>query len=54
MQTVLVAIALVVLAMLALGLGLAFGRPPLERSCGRDTCLDACAGCPRLKRTEAP
>ena len=39
MQTIIVAVALVVLAMLALGISLAFGRPPLRRSCGGDTCL---------------
>lgn len=52
MQTILVAIGLVALAMLALGVGLAFGRPPLQRSCG--DCAGTCKGCDRLGGSEAP
>ncbi len=47
MQTILIAILLIVLAMLALAIGLAFGRAPLKRSCGGEACLNACAGCER-------
>lgn len=54
MQTILVAILLIVLAMLALGIGLAFGRPPLQRSCGGDNCLGTCAGCDRLDGNGTP
>ncbi len=53
MQTILVAIGLVALAMLALGVGLVFGRPPLRRSCGGEDCLGSCRGCDRLGRSEA-
>jgi hypothetical protein len=52
MQTVLIAILLLVLAMLALGVGLAFGRSPLKPSCGGEACLTACAGCDRHNRSE--
>jgi len=52
MQTVLIAILLLVLAMLALGVGLVFGRSPLKRSCGGEACLTACAGCDRHNRSE--
>ena len=45
MQTIFVAIVLLVLAMLALGIGMAFGRAPLARSCGGEACRKACAGC---------
>ena len=45
MQTILVAVGLVVLAMLALGVGLVFGRPPLRRSCGGEDCLGLCDQC---------
>tara|TARA_R110002020_G_scaffold143867_3_gene316645 strand:+ start:640 stop:807 length:168 start_codon:yes stop_codon:yes gene_type:complete len=48
MSTILAAIALVALAMLGLAIGLAFGRPPLERACGGEACQKACAGCDRL------
>lgn len=54
MQTVLITILLLVLAMLALGVGLAFGRSPLKRSCGGEACLTACAGCDRHERGETP
>jgi hypothetical protein len=54
MQTILVAIGLLVLAMLGLGIGLIFGRPPLQRSCGGVACLKQCAGCDRLKQEHAP
>lgn len=47
MPTVLITIVLLVLAMLALGIGLAFGRTPLKRSCGGEACPTACAGCDR-------
>lgn len=52
MQTVLITILLLVLAMLALGIGLAFGRSPLKRSCSGEACLTACAGCDRHNRSE--
>ena len=48
MSTILAAIALVALAMLGLAIGLAFGRPPLERACGGSACQKNCAGCDRL------
>ena len=54
MQTILVAIGLVALAMLALGIGLVFGRPPLRRSCSGEDCLGSCRGCDRISRSEAP
>lgn len=54
MQTTLVAIGLVALAMLALGVGAALGRPPLQRSCGGEACLGTCRGCDRLGRRDAP
>ena len=54
MQTILVAIGLLVLAMLGLGIGLIFGRPPLQRSCGGEACLKQCAGCDRLKQEHPP
>ncbi len=47
MQTVVLAVALVAVAMLALGVGLLLGRPPLERSCGAGRCDGACGGCDR-------
>jgi|GEM_PF-1087157 hypothetical protein len=49
MSTILAAIILVILAMLGLAIGLAFGKPPLERSCGGTRCQNACAGCDRIK-----
>lgn len=49
MQTFLVAVLLLLFAMLALGIGLAFGRPPLQRSCGAGSCLKTCADCPRIR-----
>ena len=52
MQTILIAIVLLVLAMLALAVDLAFGRSPLKRSCGGQSCLTACAGCDRHNRSE--
>lgn len=54
MQTVLIAILLLVLAMLALGVGVALGRSPLKRSCGGEACLTACAGCDRHGRRQTP
>jgi hypothetical protein len=54
MQTVLITIVLLVLAMLALGIGLVFGRTPLKRSCGGEACLSACAGCDRHGRRPMP
>lgn len=54
MQTVLATVVLLVLAMLALGLGLTFGRAPLRRSCGGDACLGTCEGCERVKRELVP
>lgn len=48
MSTILAAIALVALAMLGLAIGLAFGKPPLQRDCGGQGCQKACAGCDRL------
>jgi hypothetical protein len=54
MLTVLVAVGLVALAMLALGVGLVFGRPPLRRSCGGEDCPGSCRGCDRIGRSEAP
>lgn len=52
--TILVTILLVVVAMLALGIGLAFGRSPLKRSCGGEACLTACPGCERQQLRRAP
>lgn len=49
MQTMILAVSLLVLAMLGLGVGLLFGRPPLHRSCSGEACDDACAGCERIK-----
>jgi hypothetical protein len=54
MQTILVAIGLVALAMLALGIGLVSGRPPLRRSCGGEDCLGSRCGCDRIGRGESP
>jgi hypothetical protein len=54
MQTVVIAIGLTMLAMLALGIGLAFRRPPLRRSCGGVACLETCNGCDRLGGNQAP
>ena len=54
MQTVLITILLLVFAMLALGVGLVFGRAPLKRSCGGESCLTACAGCDQHERRHAP
>ena len=49
MPTMLAAIALVILAMLGLAIGLAFGKPPLQRACGGTSCQNACTGCDRIK-----
>jgi len=49
MSTILAAIVLVALAMLGLAIGLAFGKPPLQRDCGGQDCQKACAGCDRIK-----
>ena len=54
MQTIVVAIGLVALAMLSLGVGVVLGRPPLRRSCGGEDCLGSCRGCDRIDRSEAP
>jgi hypothetical protein len=54
MQTVLIAILLLALAMLALSVGLMFGRSPLKRSCSGEACLTACAGCDRHARRPTP
>lgn len=54
MQTVVIAIALIILTMIALGVGLAFGRPALKRSCGGDACLGTCRSCDRFGRSETP
>lgn len=54
MQTILIAIGLVTLTMLALGVGVACGRPPLQRTCGGKACLGTCRGCDRLGRSDAP
>ncbi|MFD2238500.1 hypothetical protein [Aureimonas populi] len=50
MQTILAATLLVALAMLALGLGLFFGRPALKGSCGGLACGGACGSCERKGR----
>ena len=47
MKTLILAVGLVLVAMLALGVGLLLGRPPLERSCGAGRCDGACGGCDR-------
>lgn len=54
MQTIVAAIGLIILTMLALGIGLAFGRAPLERSCGGDSCSGDCRSCDRIGRSGAP
>jgi len=54
MQTIAIAIGLVVLAMLALGIGVVFGRPPLQRSCSGESCSGSCEGCDRIGRSETP
>lgn len=43
-----------VLAAGGLGLGLVLGRGPLRGSCGGVDCVagDACAACPRTRRTD--
>lgn len=50
MQTILVATVLLILAMLALGLGLFFGRPALKGSCGL-ACGGTCDSCERRGKT---
>lgn len=54
MQTVLITLLLLVFAMLALGIGLIFGRAPLKRSCGGEACLTACVGCDRHEQRQTP
>lgn len=46
MSTILATILLVGFAMLALALGVLFGRPTLKGSCGGIACQGACAACP--------
>lgn len=51
MQTILLSIGIVVLSIGGLAIGLFFGRPPIEGSCGGIACklgLD-CEACPRHK-----
>lgn len=43
MTTFLISLALILLAMLGLGIGVLCGRPPLGRGCAR--VVDPCAGC---------
>lgn len=50
MQTIILAIAVILLAMLALGLGLLFGRAPIKGSCGGIACGNACHGCTKGDR----
>lgn len=45
MQTLLAATLLVMLAMLALGVGVLFGRPEPKGSCGGLACGGACSSC---------
>lgn len=42
---ILAAIALIVIAMLALGVGVLFGRPAIKGSCGGLACNGACQSC---------
>jgi hypothetical protein len=54
MQTVIAAIVLVGLAMLALSAGLLAGRKPLEGSCGGLACGGACTACRHRQEEERP
>lgn len=49
MQTVLAAIFLTGLAMLALAAGILAGRAPLKGSCGGVACGGACHGCDKAE-----
>lgn len=53
MQTMLLAVVLVVLTMAALAVGLFLGRPPIKGSCGGIACEGACGACERHKGTSA-
>ncbi len=55
MQTILAAIALVIVAMLALAVGSLWGQAPLRRSCGGEeggACSRDCGSCERFKGSE--
>lgn len=45
MQTLVAAVILVALAMLALGIGVLFGRSEPKGSCGGIACKGACGAC---------
>ncbi len=45
MQTIIATVILVALAMLALGVGVLFGRGEPKGSCGGLACNGACGGC---------
>ncbi|UHD46467.1 hypothetical protein LUX29_04410 [Aureimonas altamirensis] len=47
MQTVLLALLVLVLSVGALALGLFFGRAPIKGSCGGIACGNACGSCER-------
>lgn len=49
METILVAIILVALAMTGLALGVIFGRGEIKGSCGGVACQGACHACPNAK-----
>lgn len=52
MQTMIAAIALVALAMLALSVGLFLGRGEPKGSCGGLACNGACGTCPNKEADE--
>lgn len=47
MQTILLALVLLVLSVGGLSLGILFGRKPIEGSCGGGACGNACSSCER-------
>lgn len=53
METILVAIVLVALAMTGLALGVIFGRGEIKGSCGGIACQGACHACPNGKGKDA-
>jgi hypothetical protein len=54
METIMATLLLSLLAVAALGAGIAFGRAPLKPGCSGNDCSGACGNCRPGKRRSAP
>lgn len=54
MATFILALLIILISLAGLGLGVLFGRPALQGSCGTLSCVPGadCAGCPKRNKRE--